>query len=138
MIPRVTLTFLSFCLMTQVCKATEAQQNVEKSLKQQYEGKILVLRHPLQGGSLEFDSDGKVLKGGNEGPWTVYGRIKIDELQLQADKLLLKGMRVSYKRDGLGTLAPFPTKKHVSVKISLTATPQKMTDIDAVLGRMFT
>jgi TonB family protein len=123
--------------MIQVCGAVVVQQDVEQSLKQQYEGKILVLRHPLQDGSMEFDSDGKVLKGGSEGPWTLYGRIKIDELKLQADKLLLKGMRVGYKFDDKGKLAPFPTKKHVSVQISLTGTPQKMTDVDDVLTHIF-
>jgi len=127
-----------FCVAGQISGTAATAQDVEQSLKQQFEGKILVLRHPIQGGSLEYDSDGKVLKGGGEGPWTIYGRIKIDELQLQADKLLLKGTRVDYKLDGrTKQLAPFPNRKHVSVQISLKGTSQDLVAADAVLSHIF-
>ncbi len=130
---------MTFCLVALASGTVAAAQDVEQSLKQQYEGKILVLRHPIQGDSLEYASDGKVLKGGDEGPWTVYGRIKIDELQLQADKLLLQGSRVDYKLDGrVRQLVPIPNKKkHVSVQVSLNRTPQNITDTDAVLDHIF-
>jgi len=130
---------LMFCVAGQISGTAATAQDVEQSLKQQFEGKILVLRHPIQGGSLEYDSDGKVLKGGGEGPWTIYGRIKIDELQLQADKLLLKGTRVDYKLDGRARqLVPLPNeKKHVSVQVSLNGTLQNVTDADAALDHIF-
>jgi TonB family protein len=127
-----------FCLAVHISGTAAASQEVQQSLKQQYEGKILILRHPLQGGSLKYDSDGKVLKGGGEGSWTIYGRIKIVELHLQADKLLLKGVRVDYKLDGRAKqLVPSPNRKHVSVQISLNGTLQNITDADAVLGHIF-
>jgi TonB family protein len=65
-------------------------QDAEHALKQ-FEDKILMLRHPLQGSSLRYDADGKVLKGGDEGPWTVFGGILIDHASLSADKLHITG-----------------------------------------------
>ena len=70
---RFGVALLACCIFPALAGADE----VEQALKQQCEGKILVLRHSLQGNSQEYDSDGKVLKGGAEGLWTLYGRIKV-------------------------------------------------------------
>lgn len=134
----MTRAILIFCLVTVVAISTATAQEAGPYLKQQCEGKILVLRHPLQGNFQEYDSDGKVRKGGAEGPWTLYGRLKVDEVELSADKLLLKGHRVDYKLDSsVHQLAPFPNKIRVTVQISLNQLPQNLTEADDVLGRVF-
>jgi TonB family protein len=126
-----------FCFVSVAVSAATAQE-VEQSLKQQFEGKVLVLRHSLQGNSQEYDSDGKVLKGGAEGPWTLYGRIKMDEVGLSADRLLLKGHRVDYKFDpSVQQLAPFPNKTRVTVQITLTQPLKALAEADEVLSRVF-
>lgn len=132
----MTRAILIFCLAATISTATA--EEVESSLKQQCEGKILVLRHPLQGNSQEYDSAGKVRKGGAEGSWTLYGRLKVDEVGLSSDKLLLKGHRVDYKLDPSGHhLAPFPNKIRVTVQISLNQLPQNLAEADEALGRVF-
>lgn len=134
----MTRAILIFCLAAAAAISTATAQEVGSSLKQQCEGKILVLRHPLQGNSQEYDSDGKVRKGGAEGPWTLYGRLKVDEVGLSADKLLLKGHRVDYKYDpSVHHLASFPNKIRVTVQISLNQLPQNLAEADDVLGRVF-
>jgi hypothetical protein len=55
------LAILMLCLASAAISTVPAQE-VEQSLKQQFEGKILVLRHSLQGNSQEYGSDGAVLK----------------------------------------------------------------------------
>lgn len=128
---------LVLCLASTAISAAPAQE-VEQSLKQQLEGKVLVLRHSLQGNSQEYDSDGKVLKGGAEGPWTLYGRIKVDEVELSADNLLLKGHRVDYKLDpSVGQLAPFVNKIRMQVKVSFQQPPKNLVEVDEMLGRVF-
>jgi TonB family protein len=138
MITWTTRAILIFCLAASAAISAAPAQEVEQSLKQQFEGKVLVLRHSLQGNSQEYDSDGKVLKGGAEGPWTLYGRIKVDEVELSADNLLLKGHRVDYKFDpSVGQLVPFVNKVRMQVKVSLQQPPKKLAEADDVLSRVF-
>jgi TonB family protein len=126
--------FLACCLSV----SAAAAQDVEQSLKQQFEGKILILRHSLQGNSQEYDSEGNVRKDGEEGPWTLYGRIKVDEVRLSADKLLLTGHRVDYKLDpSAQQLAPFPNKIRTKVEIALKQPLKDSTEAGSVLGHVF-
>ena len=134
----MTRAILISCLAAAAVVSPATAQEVESSLKQQCEGKILFLRHPLQGNSQEYDSDGKVRKGGVEGPWTLYGRLKVDEVGLSAGKLLLKGHRVDYKLGpSAHSLRPFPNKIRVTVQISLNQPPKDLAEADDVLGRIF-
>lgn len=137
MIAKTTRAILMLCLASTSISAATAQ-DLEQSLKQKCEGKILVLRHPLQGNAQEYGPDGDVRKGGAEGPWTLYGRIKIDEVGLSADKFLLKGHRVDYKFDpSVKQLAPFPNKIRTTVLIALNQPLKDMAEADDVLGRVF-
>ena len=87
---------LQILLLCTVAIATSASaQEAEAALKQ-FEGKILILRHPLQSKSQQYDSDGKVLKGGDEGPWTVCGGVRIDKIALAPDKLRFEGRRIFF------------------------------------------
>src|ERR1700729_2653833 len=79
------------CMLAVVASAYA--QDAEKALKK-YEGKTLVLRHPLVSSSQEYDEKGKALKGGNEGPWTVYSGVLIDHVVLTPEKLRLEGRRI--------------------------------------------
>jgi TonB family protein len=90
---RKRITILLLCILTSAASALA--QDAENVLKQ-YEGKILVLRHPLQDKSQEYDADGKVLKGGNDGPWTVYGGVLIDHIALKPDRLRVEGRRILF------------------------------------------
>jgi TonB family protein len=129
---------LIFCVMSHSMRNVATAQDVGPLLKQQYEGKILVLRHALQGNSQEYDSDGKVRKGGTEGPWTLYGRIKMDEVELSPAAIVLKGHRVDYKYDSaVKQLAPFPNKTRMQLTVSLARPPATVDEANEVLGRVF-
>jgi hypothetical protein len=90
---RLPLKILLLCIVAGAASASA--QDAETALKQ-FEGKILILRHPLQSKSQQYDSDGKVLKGGDEGPWTVYGGVLIDHIALMPDKLRVEGRRILF------------------------------------------
>jgi TonB family protein len=98
---RVKLTILLLSIfagsassMAQGAVATSAQ-NAETMLKQ-FEGKTLILRHPLQSDSQRYDAEGKVRKGGREGSWAIFSGVLIDQITLAPDKLHLEGRRIFF------------------------------------------
>jgi TonB family protein len=105
---RLTILLLSIIATS----TTFWAQDAEASLKQ-FEGKILILRHPLQSDSQRYDADGKVLKGGKDGSWTVLGGVLIDRVTLAPDKLRLEGRRIFFlfPKQKL-TLVEFTWRKH--------------------------
>ena len=66
---------------------------IEAKLKQDYEGKNLIIRHFYQGKSLEYNTAGEV-PNGKPGPWTLYGRVKINKIRFKNDKLELESERI--------------------------------------------
>lgn len=90
---RVKLTILLLSILA--ANATSWAQDAEATLKQ-FEGKILILRHPLESGSQRYDSEGKVLKDGKEGSWAIFSGVLIDHVTLAPDKLRLEGQRIFF------------------------------------------
>ena len=91
---RAKLTILLLSIIA--ANATSWAQDAEATLNQ-FEGRILILRHPLESGSQRYDSEGKVLKaGGKEGSWAVFSGVLIDRVTLAPDKLRLEGQRIFF------------------------------------------
>jgi len=126
--------------------ATASTQDAANALKQ-FEGKVLVLRHPLQENFQQYDAAGKVLKCGNEGPWTVYGGVLIDKVNLSPNKLRFEGRRVlflflkgqftamDFQRLKRPVDPPFPPA--VQLEVALDRTLDSAEDARAVLGGVF-
>lgn len=108
---------------------------------------MLVLRHPVEGSSQEYDAAGKVLKGGDEGPWTVYGGVLIDKVALSPDKLRIQGRRMlflflkgqftamEFKRLKRPVDPPFPPS--IELEIALDRPLDSSEQARAVLERVF-
>lgn len=69
---------------------------LEQDLNGTYRGNTLIVRSFYRGKVLCYDGQGKLLKGGPEGPWTVSGMVEIKRvrirqhiLEIQADRILL-------------------------------------------------
>ena len=91
---RVKLTILLLSIIA--TSATSWTQDAEDTLKQ-FEGKTMILLHPLLSGSQRYDAEGKVLKGGgNEGSWALYAGVLIDRVTLTSEKLRLEGRRIFF------------------------------------------
>jgi TonB family protein len=128
--------------------AYASEQDAENALKV-FEGKVLVLRHPLQGSSQEYDAEGKVLKGGDEGPWTVYGGVLIDKVGLSSDKLRIEGRRIlflflkgqftamEFKRLKRPVDPPFPPEVNLEIALDRPLDSASAEEARAVLGRVF-
>lgn len=96
---KLTILLLAIVAGSAVSRAQGAEatsaQDAETVLKQ-FEGKTLILRHPLQSDSQSYDVEGEVLNGGKEGPWTVFGGVVIDRVALSPDTLRLEGRRIFF------------------------------------------
>ncbi len=91
MLVKLTILLLSIIAGSAVSRA----QDAEATLKQ-FEGKTLILRHPLQLDSQQYDAEGKVLKGGKEGSWAVFSGVLIEHVTLTPEKLRLEGHRIFF------------------------------------------
>lgn len=134
-------------LLILAATSSAVAQDAENALKQ-FQDKVLMLRHPRQGSSLRYDADGKVLKGGDEGPWSVFGGILIDHASLSKDKLHLAGRRMlflfprqrfsimEFKRlDDRPTNPPFSTS--VKLEIALAQPVDSAEQVRNVMNRVF-
>lgn len=139
------LVTLFFCLLAGI--VTAGAQDVKTTLKQ-YEGKVLILRHPIRGDSQSYGADGKILKGGPKESWTSYGGVLLDHVAVTGDKLRFEGRRilfVFYGKD-LATREfkklkesrnspPFSSK--VKVTINLDQAIDSAEQANTMMGRVF-
>jgi TonB family protein len=138
---------ISILLLYMVANMASASAHEAENALKQFEGKVLVLRHPLHDSSQQYDAEGKVLKGGDEGPWTVYGGVLIDKVALSPDKLRIEGRRmlflfrkrqftaVEFKRLKKPVAPPFTPS--IELEIALDRALDSAEDGRAVLGRVF-
>ena len=112
--------------------------HIQHSLSQKYKGQIMALRHPLIGKDQQYDANGKVLSSDVEGPWTVFGRIRIEDIHVESTRLRIKAARVQFqfsqKAQGLVAV---PTKHHVKLDIALSKPLSSEADADSTLATVF-
>ena len=128
------LASLVFCVIALPSAATG--QSVEAALKSQYVGKILALRHPFEKKSQVYDATGKALRGGDEGPWTLYGRLLVKKVRVEKKSLVLEGQRLSYLRVD-DHLAPAQSHEKLKVQINLAQPLASADDAVSILGNVF-
>jgi len=126
--------------------ASASTQEAENALKE-FEGKVLILRHPLRDDSLRYDAEGKILKGGSEQSWTTNGALLIDRIELMPEKISIAGRRifVLFGKKGL-VLMEFkrlkdrgspPLSPSIKTEISLDQPVNSAEQARAVLSRVF-
>jgi len=126
--------------------ASASTQEAENALKE-FEGKVLILRHPLRNDSLRYDAEGKVLKGGPEESWTTNGVLLIDRIELTPEKISIAGRRIFilFGKKGL-VLMEFkrlkdrgspPLSPSIKTEISLDQPVNSAEQARAVLSRVF-
>jgi TonB family protein len=138
--------FVLLVLCIAACTLSAVAQEPENALKQ-YEGKILVLGHPLESSSHRYDADGHVLNQEAEVPWTVYGGVLIEHFTILPNLVKIEGRRVLFLFEkGQPTLLefkhlkdrrnpPFPESMQLEIRLdhALDSAEQART----ILGRVF-
>jgi TonB family protein len=116
-------------------------QDVEKTLNDQYENKVLVLRHSVQADSQDYDAQGNLLTKAEEGSWTLFGRVLVESIKVSPEAIELTAQRVRYnyntrsKHFDLTKNPKDKTRCHLRIKLEKPAS----TDQDAVaaMGKVF-
>jgi TonB family protein len=126
--------------------ASASTQEAEKTLKE-FEGKVLIFRHPLHEDSQRYDAEGKVLKGGAEESWTTNGVVLTDHIELTPGKISIAGRRifVLFGKKGLVLLefkrlrdrGSAPLSPSVHTEIALSQPVDSAEQARTVLSRVF-
>jgi TonB family protein len=132
---RSALFFVLFLYALKPEIAAAADQSLESALNQQYHDKIMALRHPLEKDFLAFDADGKVLKGGHEGPWTLSGRILVKNIRIEQGSISIEGKRLNYIQAG-HDLTPVAAGK-LKIEIKQARPAASAEEMNALLGQVF-
>jgi TonB family protein len=138
------ISILLLCLLANIASASTRE--AENALKE-FEGEVLILRHPLRDDSLRYDAEGKVLKGGPEESWTTHGALLIDRVELTPEKINIAGRRIFilFGKNGL-VLLEFkrlkgrgnpPLSPSIKTEISLGQPVNSAEQARAVLSRVF-
>lgn len=117
-----------------------ANTDLENALTREYKDKVLILRHPVPGDSLRFDSSGKLLKPRQEAPWTVDGAIAITYVEVTSKTLTIQGNRCWYgfdQRNASFLPARTKSKNQVKIEVALDSPLNDLAQADAVLDRVF-
>ena len=145
---RFSLLFITLCALSVPPMAAASDHDLEDALNAQFEGKVVILRHPMGNESLRYDAQGKSLDQGQEGDWTVYGAVRIQKIELGKKQIRLQGTRLCVRSAANG-LAPFeftrpknpvlapPVKPSVNVEIKTDQPPATVDQAQALLGNVF-
>jgi TonB family protein len=137
---KVIFLLAVICGLVSTGMATDNQ--LESQLTSQYQTKLLALRHSFESNSQEYTADGTPLTAGKEGPWTVYGRLIVQKIKVDPDRVRIEGKRAVCFFDKSGQMVQFrEDRKHPAESLSVTLRLQQPLsspdEATAVLGRVF-
>lgn len=131
-------TILAFLLALISPLASDTGSTLQDALRKQYQGRVLFLRSAYQSGNQEFDSAGKPMKGPVPNKWTTYGPMWVNKLELEKDRLLLRGARVAFgNSERLHSRISIPLEKEVKVVIHLVHPLNSVDEARSLLEQVF-
>ncbi len=80
--------------------AVDHSAAVASALAAAYKNKVLMLGTFYSGSELQFSSDGKLVKGGDPGPWTLDAFVRVEDMAYKGSNLVMSGHRVEYVWSG--------------------------------------
>ncbi|MBZ5521320.1 MAG: energy transducer TonB [Acidobacteriia bacterium] len=112
--------------------------NLQDALNQQYLNRTLTLRHPFQNNFQVYGEKIDSGKNGIEGPWALYGRMRVTKIELESGRLQLEGKRIEYQSDRKEKkLAGHEVKQTVKIEIRLKQPLASEEQARAALGLVF-
>jgi TonB family protein len=137
---RTRITALLVFCSSAFCTISAADQDLEKQFAAKYHNKVLYLRHSYTSDSQEYDAEGDLAKAGQEGPWSLYGRMVVRKIVFDKDSLRVEGKRAVYRTDGQlcgKDCMPFKNGKSTTIKIRLNDPLASMSEAESVLSHVF-
>jgi hypothetical protein len=122
--------------------------DVERSLRSQYVGRILVLRGFYQGDKLKYDSGGTVVGSVKAGDWTIDGVVEIEDVKVSNHhvSIFAKRLRLGWLRAaGFSDVRAAQKQqsqeaemaRNLRVEAKLGSDPVTLDDTTSVLRRIF-
>lgn len=129
---------LLFFLMISVPGQAEDFRTVEKHLTDQLKGQVVTLRQPIRGSELRFDREGRLLKGGEKGSWTLYSRVEVEKVSMKNETLRIQGVRLYVGfLDEKQEFAHFRTSDKVRIDIETGVKEASLFSAQMALARVF-
>ena len=131
---KVMLLGLVLVVSVPFASATSLQEQLRKS----YVGTQRTLRHFYDSDTLKFDAGGNPRNTGKEGPWTLFGGVIINSLQLKSGTLELHGHRRMLMFDGPNKkLLNIELKEAFGIEVQTHDGPDQAAQLSAALAQVF-
>jgi TonB family protein len=92
---RSAASFAAILLALATAPSARAQQrDLEARLRQEYRGKVVTLRRFYAASLLHFSSSGALQNYSEQGPWTLWSRLRVSGLRLEPQRLEVDATRV--------------------------------------------
>ena len=137
MIVRTTHAILILCLAAHA--AIGSASDVDNLARQQYENRIVALRHAVTSDTQVFDANGRLLSSNTQGPWNTFGCVKIAKLEITPDKITLAASRVTYRfNDFTGSfVGQNQSNQIVAIEVRLDMPLASADEAALILGKVF-
>ena len=120
---------------------------LEKHLRDQYDGKTLLVRNFYGGDSLRYDASGRLSKAATPGDWTVDGVVQVDDVKVSSHHLTIRAKRVhlgwmrevgfSPMEDAKDTKGNSEGTRGLRIEAELDQGELTAAQVDAVLAQIF-
>jgi TonB family protein len=137
---RLIAIMVVFAVAVSAARASDSRQD----LRDQYQGKTLVLRGFYTGNKLRYDSSGKLVRGATSGDWTTDGFLLVSDIHVSDLRLKLKAKRLSIALGQNGTfqfLAETPKMQEkatpLQIEVELPQVNPSIEQVDAILSKVF-
>jgi len=134
------LLFASFLLFLGVCESIASAQSTDQvaALLEAKQNKDVVLRNYYANDNLTFDSTGRLVSTGRVGFGPSDGRVYVEKIKLEPDRLILIGERtVPFYDEGSGSFKQMVTNRSVKIEISLSPGQPAADTIVPLLNTVF-
>jgi TonB family protein len=129
-----------FCgLCAPIHAAVLSRGDLRKTIRQRYEGKLLLLTVPSSFDVIHFDGKGNPTRPPAEEPWTTCGLLHATKIDVQDNQMVLDGPRVVVALDPEppGTkLVPVTTDRQVHVSIELPRSIRNASELNEFLAHV--
>lgn len=112
------------------------QQVIASRLEKIYKGQKMALRAYNSGATIRYSPDGRLIKGGKLGPWTLDAFLQCTGVELKGNDLIIEAKRLYFMRGpASGTFQPFRGPR-VRIEIDIRGYPVSFSTLQQAIGNV--
>ena len=124
-------------LLLQGLASADPDHDLRDELRKTMLHSVVVLKHFYRDDTIRFDSAGRLIESSNIGPWTVYAKLRIDNIDLEHRALQIEGRRVAVRFDGSGHPNDLLSSDRCTILIPLTETINDSAIVQSAVPQLF-